>query len=215
MSHVLRTRPCTDYFSLSEFGCKNNKRTFNAVSALYDTSKMTPVYSGGLVYEYSEESDNAGFGLVKIKSDTEVDDKDDFTALKSAFQKSPAPTGDGGYKTDNKPSTCPKKSAHWDVDMDDDKLPVMPDGVTDMFKNGAGKPPGLKGGSQEAGSDKVETGDAASGAVTSGATTGGNGSGSSSGSSGSDDKKGAASGLAPVASGLVLLVSLLAGSLIM
>ena len=203
---------CANHHSLSEYGCKNNKRTFNAVSALYDTSKMTPVYSGGLVYEYTEQSDNAGFGLVNVKSDTEVEDKSDFTALKSAFAKTPAPTGDGGYKEDGSPSTCPKKSAHWDVDLDDDELPVMPDGVDQFFKDGAGDAPGLQGGSQEAGSDNVKTGPAASGAVTTGASSGSSGSSGSSSGSG-DDKKGAAAGVAPMACGLVVLVaSILGGS---
>lgn len=180
---------------------------------------MTPVYSGGLVYEYTEEDDNAGFGLVKVKSDTEVEDKTDFTNLKKALANTPAPTGDGGYKTDGKASTCPSKSAHWNVDLKDDELPVMPDGVDEYFKNGAGDAPGLKGGSQTAGSDDVKTGPAASGAVTTGASTTGSGSGS--GSSGSSTP-GAAAGLrpefslAPLMCGVVVLVSsLLGGSLIL
>jgi hypothetical protein len=202
---------------LSEYGCKKNTRTFNAVSALYDTSKMTPVYSGGLVYEYSEESDNKGFGLVNIKSSTEVEDKDDFTALKKALDATPAPTGDGGYKTDGSPSKCPTKSSTWDVDLDDDVLPAMPD-VAEYMKNGAGKAPGLVGGSQDSGSDKVDTAPAASGAVTTGASDSGSGSASK-----PTDSKGAAAGalvpefsFAPMVCGLVVLVSsLLGGSLIL
>lgn len=177
---------------------------------------MTPVYSGGLVYEYSEESDNKGYGLVNIKSDTEVEDKDDFTALKKALNASPAPTGDGGYKTNGKPSKCPAKSAQWDVDLKDDELPAMPSGVDEYFKNGAGKAPGLKGGSQDAGSDKVDTAPAASGAVTTGASETG-------GSAKPTDSKGAAAGplapefsFAPMMCGLVVLVSsVLGGSLIL
>lgn len=210
----MRTR--TDRGSLSEYGCKTNTRTFNAVSALYDTSKMTPVYSGGLVYEYSEEADNSGFGLVKIKSATEVEDKSDFTALKKALSNTPAPTGDGGYKTDGKPSQCPTKSSTWDVDLKDDELPATPDGVADFMKNGAGKAPGLVGGSQDSGSDKVDTAPAASGAVTSGASETG-------GASKPTDSKGAAAGplapefsFAPIACGLVVLVSsLFGGSLLL
>ncbi|KAF1965954.1 hypothetical protein BU23DRAFT_545173 [Bimuria novae-zelandiae CBS 107.79] len=203
---------------LSEYGCKENKRTFNAVSALYDTSKMTPVYSGGLVYEYTEEDGNEGFGLVNANGNS-VTDKPDFTALKDAFSKAPAPTGDGGYKTDNKPSECPKKSTHWDVDLNDDELPLTPDGVKEYFDNGAGKAPGLKGGSQEAGANTVKTGPAASGAVTTGSTEG------SSGTAGGANAKpsgGAAAGLAPefmfapLMCGLVVLVSsVFGGSLIL
>lgn len=176
---------------------------------------MTPVYSGGLVYEYSEQADNPNYGLVKITSDTAVTDKDDFAALKKALQNSPAPTGDGGYKSSGSPSQCPAQSSSWNVDMKDDELPAMPDGVSDMMKNGAGKAPGLTGGSQDAGSDKVTTAPAASGAITTGASD----SGSSAKPSAS---KGAAAGLAPefsfapIACGLVVLVSsLFGGSLLL
>lgn len=178
---------------------------------------MTPVYSGGLVYEYSEEKGNDGFGLVNIKSDTEVSDKDDFTALKSALQKTPAPTGDGGYKTSNKASQCPKKSKNWDVDYKDDELPAQPKGVDEYFKNGAGKAPGLTGGSQEAGSDKVAPAPAASGAITTGASETGSGGGASKQTGGGD--KGAAPSVqafGPMACGLVVLVSaIFGGSLVL
>ncbi|KAI5283262.1 beta-glucanosyltransferase, partial [Ascosphaera aggregata] len=47
---------------LSEYGCNTNTRKFEEVAALYST-KMTGVYSGGLVYEYSQEDSN--YGLVE------------------------------------------------------------------------------------------------------------------------------------------------------
>jgi hypothetical protein len=40
---------------LSEFGCIKNTRTFDGQIAALMSSQMTTVYSGGLVYEYSEE----------------------------------------------------------------------------------------------------------------------------------------------------------------
>lgn len=40
---------------LSEYGCNINTRKFEEVAALYST-QMTAVYSGGLVYEYSQEA---------------------------------------------------------------------------------------------------------------------------------------------------------------
>lgn len=48
---------------LSEYGCNTNTRKFEEVKSLYGTD-MTGVYSGGLVYEYSEEGSK--YGLVKI-----------------------------------------------------------------------------------------------------------------------------------------------------
>jgi len=62
---------------LSEYGCNTNTRKFEEVAALYNT-EMTSVYSGGLVYEYSEEPNK--FGLVSI-SGSSVTELPDFAAL--------------------------------------------------------------------------------------------------------------------------------------
>jgi len=49
---------------LSEYGCNTNPpRPFQEVQALYSTSEMASVYSGGLVYEYTEEADNPNVSL--------------------------------------------------------------------------------------------------------------------------------------------------------
>ena len=193
--------------SLSEYGCNRNKREFKQVAALY-SDKMTSVYSGGLVYEYTQEE--ADYGLVDIK-DGKVSPRPDYTALKSAFDKTAIPTTDGGYKTDGKASNCPKKSSLWEVDMADDQLPAMPDGLDDYFKNGAGKGPGLTGGSQDAGSTEQKLADASSGTVTTGSTSGSSG--------GSSTSSGAATGLrippfsaAPLVTGAVVLFSALIGA---
>ena len=198
----------TDYSKplfLSEYGCNRNKREFKQVAALY-SDKMTSVYSGGLVYEYTQEE--ANYGLVDIKGG-KVEPRPDYDALKSAFSKTANPTGDGGYKTDGKASACPKKSDLWEVDMADDKLPAMPEGLDEYFKNGAGKGPGLEGGSQDAGSEEEKLADAANGAVTSGSTS----------SSSASASKGAAASLqpppfsaAPLITGAVVLFSTLFGA---
>lgn len=193
---------------LSEYGCNKNTRKFEEVKALYGTD-MTPVYSGGLVYEYSQEDSN--YGLVEIDGNT-VTERDDFKALKSAYAGTQNPSGDGGYKSSGSASTCPSKSDTWDVDMKDDQLPALPSGVSEMLKSGAGKGPGLSGdGSQDSGSSDVTLGNAADGAVTTGATTPSS-SGSASGS------KGAASSVrvpefsfAPLVCGAVIMVSSMFG----
>ncbi|QDS75880.1 beta-glucanosyltransferase [Venturia effusa] len=133
---------------LSEFGCNKNTREFNEVTALYGPD-MTPVYSGGLVYEYSQEE--ADYGLVDINGN-EVSERPDFTALKTAYSKTPNPTGDGGYKSSGSPSTCPPKSNIWEVE-DSTILPNIPSGATKYMTSGAGAGPGNKGttGSQTAG----------------------------------------------------------------
>ena len=108
---------------LSEYGCNTNTRSFEEVAALYNT-EMTGVYSGGLVYEYSQEGNN--YGLVTISGSTVTEDPD-FAALQSAFKATGNPTGDGGYNSTGGASGCPAKSATWNVTSD--ALPAIPSGA--------------------------------------------------------------------------------------
>ncbi|KXT12487.1 hypothetical protein AC579_7368 [Pseudocercospora musae] len=149
---------------LSEYGCITNKRQFQEVASLYG-QQMTPVYSGGLVYEYSEEG--SGYGLVKISGNS-VSETNDFSALQSALQKTPAPSGDGGYKPNGQASQCPTKSSTWEVeDFSGEELPAIPAGAVKYMKSGAGKGPGLTGdGSQNAGGASTGTATPGSGSVT-------------------------------------------------
>src|ERR1700761_1388542 len=95
---------------MSEFGCIDHlPRTFGEIESLY-SKNMTPVYSGGLVFEYTEEGNK--YGLVKVTGN-DVQELRDFSVLKSALAKTPLPTDDGGYKVDGKPSDCPAKTAKW------------------------------------------------------------------------------------------------------
>jgi hypothetical protein len=172
---------------------------------------MTGVYSGGLVYEYSQEDSN--YGLVEIKGDS-VTERDDFKALKAAFAGTKNPSGDGGYKSSGGASTCPSDSKTWDVTMKDDELPAVPKGATELFQKGAGDGPGLTGsGSQDAGSDASDVAPAGDGAVTSGGVVP-----SSTGGASASGSKGAAAGLrapefsfAPLVCGAVVLASSLFG----
>lgn len=159
---------------------------------------MTGVYSGGLVYEYSEEGSK--YGLVTISGDS-VTEKDDFTALKSAFQGTTNPTGDGGYSSTNKASDCPAQSSTWNVTSDN--LPAIPSDAAKLMKSGAGKPAGLTGaGSQNAGGTSTGTATAGSGSVTAVAT------GSSSATS--TKKSNAGNSLAPMDKSPMVLGALIA-----
>lgn len=153
---------------MSEYGCIANTRTFEEVSALYSTN-MTDVFSGGLVYEYSNEGN--GYGLVTISGST-VSPLADFTALESAFKNTPNPTGLGGAMTSSPASSCPPQSAEWEVA--NDNLPAMPKPAQAYLQRGAGTGPGLQGsGSQDAGTTDNEssgTASAGSGSVTASAT---------------------------------------------
>ncbi|BCS04160.1 1,3-beta-glucanosyltransferase gel1 [Aspergillus luchuensis] len=193
---------------LSEYGCNTNKREFEEVSALYDT-KMTGVYSGGLVYEYSQESSN--YGLVEIDGNN-VKTLSDYDALKSAYSKTSNPEGDGGYNKTGGANPCPAKdSPNWDVDGD--SLPAIPEPAKKYMTQGAGKGAGFSGsGSMNAGTQSTSTATPGSGSVSS--------SSSSSGSSGtSTSSTGAAAGLqipglamAPVMVGLVTVLSTVFGA---
>lgn len=155
---------------LSEYGCVKTTRKFQEVATLYG-SQMTSVYSGGLVYEYSKEGSAApqsSYGLVDV-SGSSTDELTDFGSLQSAFQSTPLPTDDGGYKSDGSPSTCPSKSSTWLVSGD--ALPAMPPQASQYFDKGAGKGPGLSGaGSQDAGAGSTGTATAGSGKPTASGT---------------------------------------------
>lgn len=188
--------------SLSEFGCNTNKRDFGEIASLYSSS-MTPVYSGGLVYEYSQEE--ANYGLVNIAGG-QVEELDDFSSLQKAYSGTPAPSGDGGAKSAQSASQCPAKSAHWVVDdTTGNFLPVMPEGAQKYFSSGAGTGPGNSGNTGSQTSGGASTGFAMS-------------DGSSTGSSSSSTSKAAAANvrvpemtIVPFVAGAVMLVSSIFG----
>ena len=125
---------------LSEYGCNTNTRTFQEVSALYN-SEMTSVYSGGLVYEYSQEANN--YGLVSIDGSS-VSELPDFSALQTAYANTANPTGNGGYNSTGGASGCPSyDSPNWAVM--NDTLPAIPSAAEAYMTKGAGKGPGLSG----------------------------------------------------------------------
>lgn len=173
---------------------------------------MTPVYSGGLVYEYTKEGDaeQQKYGLVEIESSSSVTERPDFSTLQQKLKAAQPPSGDGGYKASGSKSECPAKSDTWLVDSDG--LPAMPPKAKQYFKSGAGQGVGLTGtGSQDVGAESTGTASAGSGAPT---KTGG--------SSSASGSQGAASGLrvpefsvAPLVCGLVVLASSLLGGAVL
>ncbi len=123
---------------------------------------MTSVYSGGLVYEYSEEGSK--YGLVTINSASSVTEGPDFAALMAAFQGTANPSGNGGFNQTGGASGCPAQSSNWNVTGD--SLPAIPSGAAALMKTGAGKGAGLTGlGSQNAGGTSTGTATPGSGSV--------------------------------------------------
>ncbi|KAK0721960.1 glycoside hydrolase family 72 protein [Lasiosphaeria miniovina] len=156
---------------LSEYGCNANVRDFGEVNALM-SDKMTSVYSGGLLYEYTYEENK--YGIVNITTGRANlagprVELDEFAAFAKALKNNPAPTGTGGYNPSATSQPCPTKDTNWIVETT--LLPALPDGAKKFLTEGAGKGPGLKGaGSQNAGGSS--TTDAAPGSGTSGVTAG-------------------------------------------
>jgi hypothetical protein len=126
--------------SMSEFGCNINRpRKFIEMGDLY-SSKMTPVYSGGIVYEYVQAENN--YGVVNVKGNT-VEELPEFATLRDAFKNNPAPSNDGGYKPNGAPSECPPPNTKsWQVK--NNTVPAMPDKAVTYLEKGAGPGPGLK-----------------------------------------------------------------------
>lgn len=110
---------------LSEFGCnKVTPRPFTEVAAIF-SSQMSSVFSGGLVYEYSNEVNN--YGLVLISSDNlSVTTNQDFTNLKKQFASVSLPSGSGGAQTGLPHSNCPAISSTWNAT---DVVPDTPKGA--------------------------------------------------------------------------------------
>jgi 1,3-beta-glucanosyltransferase GAS5 len=107
---------------LSEYGCiKPGPRTFEEIASLYSTD-MTAVYSGGLVYQYSEEG--SGFGIVDVQDSKTVKELPGFSYLTKALAGTKPPSGDGGYDSKGAASQCPPKSSTWNVTSD--ALPAIP-----------------------------------------------------------------------------------------
>lgn len=75
---------------LSEYGCNEiTPRRFSEVQAIY-SDHMVGVFSGGLVYEFTQEPNN--YGLVKVLPNGDVQLLDDFVALKYQLEHLSEPT---------------------------------------------------------------------------------------------------------------------------
>lgn len=126
----------------SEFGCNKfndaKVRPFTEIEAIY-SDKMTAVYSGGLVYEWTQEVNN--YGLVDWTSE-KITKRPDYENLKKEYAKKANPTGDGNYKPKGGANDCPPKSENFDLK---DPVPPMPKAAEKYFKNGAGTPLGSGG----------------------------------------------------------------------
>ena len=121
----------------SEFGCNTNlPRTFDAVSkGLYDG--LIDVFSGGLVYEFTEEANN--YGLVNIDSDDNVQYKDDFENLQRQYKAVDLPNikeYDVHNNTVFKCNAAEITSFYKSFGVENFTLPAQPSNIASMIKNG-------------------------------------------------------------------------------
>ncbi|CAM9017439.1 unnamed protein product [Wickerhamomyces anomalus] len=131
---------------LSEFGCNEvpGARPFTEIKSIYST-QMSGVFSGGLVYEYSQEANN--YGLVDINGDS-VSPRQDFDNLKKQYNNTPNPQGDGGFNSKSSNySECPSfEEGTWEAN---NTLPEMPSAASVFFSKGAGAPLGTDAGNTQ------------------------------------------------------------------
>ncbi|KAI8985983.1 Glucanosyltransferase-domain-containing protein [Pilobolus umbonatus] len=97
---------------LSEYGCNLvSPREFTEVGALYGP-KMTHVWSGGIVYEWSQE--NNRYGLVKFGSTGEPEILDDYNNFKVQMKNTkPVGVRMDSYNPQLSASHCPSISDTW------------------------------------------------------------------------------------------------------
>ncbi|CAG8953087.1 hypothetical protein HYFRA_00003282 [Hymenoscyphus fraxineus] len=110
----------------AEYGCNSPggaaERKFTEVAAIYG-DQMTPVFSGGIVFEYFQEVND--FGLVTAINPSAVSTLADYAPLQTQLA-SAKPNGVemGAYNPTNSAQACPPVASNWNAA---EKLPPTPD----------------------------------------------------------------------------------------
>lgn len=124
----------------SEYGCNTPMpRYWNEVQAIYGDD-MTPVFSGGVVYEYTEEANH--YGLVNITGDT-LQILGDYNRLKDQLAKVNWKKVQSQKATNKAPAPPKCTSSLIQVKGFDNNftLPVPPPGVQGLIDNGISHKP--------------------------------------------------------------------------
>ncbi|KAJ1756126.1 40S ribosomal protein S27, partial [Coemansia sp. RSA 1824] len=106
------------------YGCNLVRpRTFSEVKSLYGTD-MGNIFSGGILYEYTEEDNE--YGVVKVSfGDSKVEKNSDYDNFKKVLAAvKPQGVKMDSYKASGKDSVCPAASSVWHVKSD--VLPPTP-----------------------------------------------------------------------------------------
>lgn len=126
----------------SEYGCNTpSPRVFTEVGAIYGP-EMTDVFSGGVVYEYTQEENN--YGLADIHEDGSITLRSDYYALKAQFAKLDFKTIQGAKPPGGSPPKAPVCSPKLITTKgfnNNFTLPVLPPGGKELIENGISPAP--------------------------------------------------------------------------
>ncbi|KAL4928652.1 1,3-beta-glucanosyltransferase gel2 [Aspergillus undulatus] len=120
----------------SEYGCNEvQPRKFTEVQAIYG-EEMAQAFSGGLVYEYTQESND--YGLVKLNDNGTISLLVDFENLKEQYAKLDMDRirASNSSHTDIKPVTCSADLIQNGTFSSNFTLPAKPPGVQKLIDDG-------------------------------------------------------------------------------
>jgi hypothetical protein len=124
----------------SEYGCNEPQpRYFNEVQSIYGTD-MSSVFSGGIVYEWTQEANN--YGVVDINDDNSIKFRQDYPTLQAQFLKldvNALQNGEGGEG--GATPTCASNLIVEDDFNGNFTLPKLPPGGQDLIDNGVSPAP--------------------------------------------------------------------------
>ncbi|KAL2160845.1 hypothetical protein VTH06DRAFT_1042 [Thermothelomyces fergusii] len=121
----------------SEYGCNTpSPRIFTEVGTIYG-DQMTDVFSGGIVYEYTQEKNN--YGLVDLNDDGSAQLRSDYAALEKQYSKLDFDSIQGQKPPSGSPGkapVCSPKLITTSKFNDNFTLPVPPPGAQKIIDEG-------------------------------------------------------------------------------
>ncbi|AEO61965.1 glycoside hydrolase family 72 protein [Thermothelomyces thermophilus ATCC 42464] len=121
----------------SEYGCNTpSPRIFTEVGTIYG-DQMTGVFSGGVVYEYTQEKNN--YGLVSMEDDGSAQLRSDYVSLEKQYSKLDFASIQGQKPpsdSTNKAPVCSSKLITTDNFNNNFTLPVPPPGAQKIIDEG-------------------------------------------------------------------------------
>ena len=127
----------------SEYGCnKVQPRVFDEVQALYG-AQMTPVMSGGLIYQWTQDENDFGLVNASATGDGSAALKIDYDNLRKQYGRLDTKAlGSMNFTATNLTSlTCKASLIESEVFSSDFDIPNLPQGAQELIDNGIKNPP--------------------------------------------------------------------------